>query len=70
MLEVSGFSVDEVVLVTDPTAIRALNAPYAGGTGNSSAFVVTINVTRKSLFMLRLVVLPLALIVMLSWCVF
>ena len=91
VFEVSGFSVDEVVLVTDPGAatlddtmihlpqyalngasasIRALNAPYAGGTGASSAFVVTINVARRSLFMLRLVVLPLALIVMLSWSVF
>jgi hypothetical protein len=49
---------------------RTLGAPYVGAQGRSSAFVVTMDVKRRPLFMLRLVVLPLILIVMLSWVVF
>jgi len=46
------------------------SAPYAGKGGTSSTFVVSMDVERKSFFMLRLVILPLVLIVMLSWSVF
>ena len=38
--------------------------------GASSSLVLSIHAERQSLFMLRLVVLPLTLIVMLSWSVF
>ncbi|MAT92182.1 MAG: hypothetical protein CME59_06245 [Halioglobus sp.] len=41
-----------------------------GGIASGDAIVVSIDARRQSLFMLRLVMLPLALIVMLSWCVF
>ncbi len=51
-------------------SIRTMGAPYAGTLGVSSSFVVTMDVKRKSFFMLRLVVVPLFLIVMLSWVVF
>lgn len=46
------------------------NAPYVGERGASSTFVVNIDVERQSFFMVRLVILPLILIVMLSWSVF
>jgi len=45
-------------------------APYAGSVGVASAFVVSMDVRRESFFMVRLVILPLMLIVMLSWSVF
>jgi len=45
-------------------------ASYLGGTGAASAFVVSMEVERESFFMVRLVIIPLILIVMLSWSVF
>lgn len=52
------------------TSIRHRNSISAGLTGASSEFIVTLNVRRDPMFTLRLVGLPLALIVMLSWSVF
>lgn len=52
------------------TAIRHRESIAVGSSGKSSEFVVTINVQRDPIFTLRLVGLPLALIVMLSWSVF
>lgn len=52
------------------TAIRHRKSLAAGPAGESSEFVVTLNVRRDPMFTLRLVGLPLALIVMLSWSVF
>lgn len=49
---------------------RDREASYAGRTGVASAFVVSMDVRRESFFMVRLVILPLMLIVMLSWSVF
>lgn len=49
---------------------RTLNAENSNTTRAASAFVVTVDVKRQPLFMLRLVVLPLSLIVILSWSVF
>jgi hypothetical protein len=49
---------------------RKLHAPYAGSMGESSAFVLAIDVRRQSFFVVRLIVLPLIVIVMLSWSVF
>ncbi|MDM8009215.1 MAG: hypothetical protein QUV05_23990 [Phycisphaerae bacterium] len=51
-------------------SVRNLRAPYAGGQGNSSSFVLAIEVRRQSWFLLRLVVMPLMLVVVLSWSVF
>lgn len=52
------------------TSVRHRNSLSAGPSGDSSEFVVTFNVQRDPMFTLRLVGLPLALIVMLSWSVF
>ncbi len=51
-------------------SIQIMNAGTSSGGASPAAFVVTMNVTRKPLYMLRLVVMPLTLIVMLSWSVF
>jgi hypothetical protein len=49
---------------------RDRGVSYAGRQGVASGFVVSMDVQREPFFMVRLVVLPLALIVMLSWSVF
>jgi len=52
------------------TSIRSHRASHAGRLGVASTFVVSMDVERKSLFMVRLVIVPLFLIVILSWSVF
>jgi hypothetical protein len=57
-------------LVRVGTSIRSHRASHAGKLGVASTFVVGMDMERKSLFMVRLVIVPLVLIVMLSWSVF
>lgn len=57
---VSGFDV----------ATRDHAAPYAGRRGVASTFVVSVDVQRKSFFILRLIMFPLIVIVLLSFSVF
>jgi hypothetical protein len=45
-------------------------APYVGKKGVSSTLLLSLDVHRRPFFMLRLVVIPLVLIVILSWSVF
>jgi len=52
------------------SSTRLLAAPYAGDSGNSSALVVALELKRQPFFMMRLVVLPLIIIMILSWSVF
>jgi len=52
------------------TSIRDRSASYAGRQGVSSAFVVSIDVDRKSFYIRRLVTFPLSVIVLLSFSVF
>jgi len=49
---------------------RDRHVPYAGSRGVAAAFVVSMDMRRASFFMVRLVVIPLVLMVMLSWSVF
>jgi len=58
----------EISQVRATTSDRS--APYAGATGKASTLVVSVEMKREPLFMVRLVVLPLILMVMLSWSVF
>ena len=58
----------QLVGIRSSTAERI--APHAGKRGISSTFTASIAVQRKPLFIIRLVVLPLALIVVLSWSIF
>jgi hypothetical protein len=57
-------------LVRTGTSIRSHRASHAGKLGVASTFVVGLDMERKSFFMVRLVVVPLFLIVILSWSVF
>ena len=52
------------------TSIRSHRGSHAGRLGVASTFVVSMYVERKSLFMVWLVIIPLFLIVILSWSVF
>jgi hypothetical protein len=49
---------------------REVDAPYHAGTGNAATFVLTFDVHRQSFYVVRLVIIPLLIIVILSWCVF
>src|SRR5262245_28997407 len=51
-------------------SVREHAASYAGRRGVSSAFVVSVDVQRESFYMRRLVVIPLVVIVLLSFSVF
>ena len=62
--------VPQWILESIDASTRTLDASTPDGTGAASTFVVAVDVKRKPLFMLRLVVLPLGLIVVLSWSVF
>lgn len=57
-------------LVEFSTSTGELSGPHAGRTGVASTFVLSMDVERESFFVIRLVVIPLVLIVMLSWSVF
>jgi hypothetical protein len=52
------------------TAVRTRPASRAGARGEASTYVASVSMDRDPLFVIRLVVLPLTLIVMLSWVVF
>ncbi len=62
--------VPQWALVNVETVSRRHRASHAGNLGVASTLVLAIHVERKSLFMIRLVIIPLALIVVLSWSVF
>lgn len=57
-------------LASISTSTRDHPAWYAGRQGVASTFVVSVDVERESFFVVRLIVIPLMLIVMLSWSVF
>ena len=57
-------------LVRLGTSIRSHPASYSGKLGVASTFVVGMDMERKSFFMVRLVIVPLVMIVILSWSVF
>ena len=52
------------------SSIGQRRAPYAGRLGVSSTFVVSVDVSRESFYLVRLVVFPLTIIVLLSFAVF
>ena len=69
-VESSILSLPEWDLTSISPSTRIVDAPYAGESGRSSAFVVGLKLERQSFFMMRLVVIPLVLIVILSFSVF
>lgn len=64
-IRVPQWNIDEVNLAT---GVRS--SPYAGSTGIASTLAMQVNVTRKSWYARRLLLLPMILIVVLSFCVF
>lgn len=52
------------------TSVRELPAAHVGSRGISSSFVLSVDVERKSFYVVRQVVLPLVIIVLLSFSVF
>jgi len=52
------------------SSIGTRNTPLIGKKATTSTFTVSVDVQRSSFYILRLVVLPLMIIVMLSWSVF
>jgi hypothetical protein len=52
------------------TSSQDRQTSYAGRPGVASTFVLSMDVERKAFFVVRLIVIPLMLIVMLSWSVF
>lgn len=51
-------------------SVEDVNTPYSNGNDLSSSVVFTFSVERESFFIVRLIVIPLTLIVLLSWSVF
>jgi len=65
-----GLRMPEWTIAGIGSSAGEISAPYAGRLGRAATFVLTLDVRRQSLFLLRLVIAPLILIVMLSWSVF
>lgn len=66
----SQIKISQWALAGLEVSTRSMDSPYPGGQGVTSAMVLTVNVQRQSWFMVRLIVMPLGLIVVLSWSVF
>lgn len=62
--------VPQWTLTAVDASVQNIKTHYSNTNDESSAFVLSLDVKRESLFMMRLVVIPLALIAMLSWSVF
>jgi len=65
-----GTRVPQWDLLGVDAAVRQVPAAHAGAGLGSSVFAVSLDLSRKSFFMVRLVILPLMIIVVLSWSVF
>ena len=66
----SPIRIPEWTLTGVNVSVRDREAPNADGLSNSSVLVLSMDVRRQSQFMMRLVIIPLVLIVVMSWSVF
>lgn len=64
------FQIPQWSLTEIKSSIGTRNTPLIGKGATTSTFVVSIDLQRRSFFIFRLVILPLIIIVMLSWSVF
>ena len=64
------FRMPQWYLIGIKSSIGIRNTPLIGKGATTSTFTVSIDLQRRSFFVLRLVILPLLIIVMLSWSVF
>ncbi len=65
-----SFQIPQWHLMEIKSSIGTRNTPLIGKGATTSTFTVSIDLQRSSFFILRLVILPLIIIVMLSWSVF
>jgi hypothetical protein len=65
-----GFRLPQWNITAMNLSVEERPAPYAGGRGVASAFVVSVDVQRESFFISRFVIIPLIVIVLLSFSVF
>ena len=70
LVDVAAMRMPQWNLARVSSSIGSYAASHAGRLGVASTFVLSMDVERKSFFMVRLIIIPLALIVMLSWSVF
>lgn len=68
--DIAGIRVPQWHLRSVSGDFRDIDAPYHPGSGKSAAFVLGLEVHRQPFYVVRLVILPLLIIVTLSWCVF
>ena len=68
--ETSRISVPQWRLESVGGSFSDLSAPYLGKERQASALIMSLKVKRQSFFVVRLVMIPLWIIVGLSWCVF
>lgn len=68
--ETGRISVPQWRLISAGGDFTELQAPYLGRDTRAAALVVRLDVERQSFFVVRLVLIPLLIIVGLSWCVF
>lgn len=66
----SGAWMPEWTIAAVAGSVRDRSAPYAGVRGVSSTFVVSVDVQRKPFYSTRLIIIPLIVIVLLSFSVF
>lgn len=64
------FRMSQWYLTGIKSSIGTRNTPLIGKGATTSTFIVSIDLQRRSFFIFRLVILPLIIIVMLSWSVF
>lgn len=73
-VDIDAIRVPQWQLQSVTGGFREISAPYhigaGAGTGTAAGFVLSLEVKRQSLFVVRLVILPLLIVVGLSWCVF
>jgi hypothetical protein len=68
--EIEAIRVPQWKLETVTGNFHEIKAPYHLGAENAATFVLTLDVKRQSFFVVRMVIVPLLIIVILSWCVF
>lgn len=66
----SEMSIPQWTLGDLKSSVVDSNDSHTGDLSSSPRFMMTVNVQRQSMFLMRLVVMPLALIVTLSWSIF
>lgn len=68
--DIASIRVPEWYLQSVSGDFREISAPYHPGTEKAATFVISLHVHRKAFFAVWLIIVPLLIVVGLSWCVF